>query len=83
MSEKLILTVEELVKRLMPQNEVSWEFGQPMKCYHGLPCDGEINADSSPQLCKAFSESCLKRINFDDVDEEIRKCGMCFDGCGM
>ena len=74
MSEKLIVTLEDLVARLMPPT-TPWNYGRPYKCYDDLPNDDDIITDGSAELCKAFESNNLMRINFDDVEKEKKECG--------
>ena len=74
MSEKLIVTLEDLVARLMPPTS-PWNYGRPYKCYDDLPDDDDIITDGSAELCKAFESNNLMRINFDDVEKEKKECG--------
>ncbi|KAL8570399.1 hypothetical protein ACOMHN_035817 [Nucella lapillus] len=75
MSEKLIVSVEDLVVRLLPPT-TPWAYGRPFRCYHDLPSHDQVIADGNPSLCTAFASSNLMRINFDDVEKERQDCGV-------
>ncbi|XP_076461153.1 uncharacterized protein LOC143293790 isoform X2 [Babylonia areolata] len=74
MSEKLIVSVEDLVVRLLPPS-APWAYGREFKCYHDLQADGQVIMDGTPAMCAAFTSSNLMRINFDDVEKERKECG--------
>ncbi|KAK7110247.1 AT-rich interactive domain-containing protein 5B-like isoform X2 [Littorina saxatilis] len=75
MADKLIITVEDLVARLMPQ-DTEWLYGRPFKCFYDLPSDQNVITDGSTELCTAFTSNNLSCVNFEDVEKEKKEYGV-------
>jgi hypothetical protein len=84
MSEKLILTVEDLIARLLPASvEEEWAYGTPISDLHDVPvAEGYVPESGNSELSQAFANANgLAPINFEEVEKEKKLCGQSLFTC--